>query len=107
MTEAPDIGRSPDWVIAIHGGAGATSRDSLSAEEEALIRADLTAALDVMDLDAARLEARPTERRHCQRCILYALLAFPRRDHDFFQRTGLSQCDTGKTGCYAGSVPHN
>lgn len=46
MTEAPDIGSSPDWVIAIHGGAGSTSRDDLSAELEAVIRADLTAALE-------------------------------------------------------------
>ncbi|NND37895.1 MAG: isoaspartyl peptidase/L-asparaginase [Gammaproteobacteria bacterium] len=46
MTEIPDVGRSPDWVIAIHGGAGSATRESLSAEAEAMARADLTAALE-------------------------------------------------------------
>ncbi len=46
MTEIPDVGSSPDWVIAIHGGAGNTSRDDLSAELEAQNRADLKAALE-------------------------------------------------------------
>lgn len=34
------------YAIAIHGGAGTISRDNLSAEKEASIRADLNAALD-------------------------------------------------------------
>ena len=46
MTEIPDVGSSPEWVIAIHGGAGSANRDSLSAEAEAEARADLTAALE-------------------------------------------------------------
>ncbi len=46
MTEIPDVGNSPDWVIAIHGGAGSTSRDNLSAELEIQIRADLKIALE-------------------------------------------------------------
>lgn len=46
MTEVPDVGSSPDWVIAIHGGAGSTSRDDLSPELEAQFRADLTTALE-------------------------------------------------------------
>ena len=46
MTEVPDVGRSPEWVIAIHGGAGSASRESLSAEAEVGARADLTAALE-------------------------------------------------------------
>ena len=45
MTETPDTGSSPEWVIAIHGGAGSTSRDDLSPALEAEIRADLVAAL--------------------------------------------------------------
>ena len=45
VTETPDVGRSPDWIIAIHGGAGSTTRDELSAEMEAQLRADLRAAL--------------------------------------------------------------
>ncbi len=46
VTEIPDVGRSPDWVIAIHGGAGSTTRDNLSPEQEAQLRADLKAALE-------------------------------------------------------------
>lgn len=46
MTEIPDVGDSPDWVIAIHGGAGSTSRDELSAQLEAMLRADLKTALE-------------------------------------------------------------
>ncbi len=46
VTEVPDVGGSPEWVIAIHGGAGSTTRDDLSAEDEAQLRADLTAALE-------------------------------------------------------------
>lgn len=46
MTEIPDVGKSPDWVIAIHGGAGSTRRDDLSPELEAQIRADLKASLE-------------------------------------------------------------
>ena len=46
VTEVPDVGRAPEWVIAIHGGAGSTTRDDLSADDEAQLRADLEAALD-------------------------------------------------------------
>ncbi len=46
VTEIPEVGHSPDWIIAIHGGAGSTTRDELSAEEEARLRADLRGALE-------------------------------------------------------------
>lgn len=46
MSETPDVGESPDWIIAIHGGAGSTTRDDLSAEAEARLLADLKVALD-------------------------------------------------------------
>ena len=46
MTELPDVGGKPDWVIAIHGGAGSTTRDELSPELEMEIRADLKSALE-------------------------------------------------------------
>ena len=45
VTESPDVGSTPEWVIAIHGGAGSTSRDDLSPEREAEVRADIEAAL--------------------------------------------------------------
>ena len=44
-TETPEIGKAK-WIIAIHGGAGGTQRDDLSAEQEAQLRADLTTALE-------------------------------------------------------------
>lgn len=44
-TEVPDVGKKPDWVIAIHGGAGDTTRTNLSAEYETQSRAGLEAAL--------------------------------------------------------------
>jgi beta-aspartyl-peptidase (threonine type) len=44
-TEVPDVGTKPDWVIAIHGGAGDTTRANLSAEKEAQSRAGLKASL--------------------------------------------------------------
>lgn len=46
ISETPDVGESADWIIAIHGGAGSTTRDDLSAEAEAKLHADLTAALE-------------------------------------------------------------
>lgn len=46
VTETPDVGHSPDWIIAIHGGAGSTTRDELTAEEETQLREDLKAALE-------------------------------------------------------------
>jgi beta-aspartyl-peptidase (threonine type) len=46
QTEVPDVGKSPEWVIAIHGGAGSTTRDDLSADREEEIRADLRSALE-------------------------------------------------------------
>lgn len=45
ITEIPDIGKQPGWVIAIHGGAGDTKRESLSAEKEAESRTALQASL--------------------------------------------------------------
>lgn len=45
-TEVPELGTSPDWVIAIHGGAGVMSRDRLTPEREAAYRADLARALE-------------------------------------------------------------
>ena len=45
ITEIPDIGKQPEWVIAIHGGAGNTKRESVSAEKEAAMRAGLQASL--------------------------------------------------------------
>ncbi len=53
-SETPDVGDSPDWIIAVHGGAGSTTRDDLSADAEKQILADLTAALEA---GAALLEA--------------------------------------------------
>ena len=53
-SETPDVGESPDWIIAIHGGAGSTTRDELSADTEEQILADLTTALEA---GAAVLEA--------------------------------------------------
>ena len=53
-SETPDVGDSPDWIIAIHGGAGSTTRDDLSAESEAQLLADLKAALEA---GAALLDA--------------------------------------------------
>ena len=46
MSEMPDVGKSPDWVIAIHGGAGSASRADLSADAERQLAADLRAALE-------------------------------------------------------------
>ncbi len=53
-SEVPNVGKSPDWVIAIHGGAGSTTRDELSKDAEAMLLADLTAALEA---GAALLDA--------------------------------------------------
>jgi len=44
-TEIPSVGEKPEWVIAIHGGAGDTSRANLSAEKEAQSRVGLEASL--------------------------------------------------------------
>lgn len=46
VTETPDLGASPDWVIAIHGGAGNATRDELSDDDKAQLRADLKTALE-------------------------------------------------------------
>ena len=54
ISEVPDVGESPDWVIAIHGGAGSTTRAELSADTEKEMLADLTAALEA---GAALLDA--------------------------------------------------
>ena len=54
ISEVPDVGKSPDWVIAIHGGAGSASRADLSADAEKQLAADLQAALEA---GAALLEA--------------------------------------------------
>lgn len=45
VTEVPRVGDTPQWVIAIHGGAGSTLREDLSSEKEAQYRQDLQAAL--------------------------------------------------------------
>lgn len=57
FTETPDTGDSPDWIIAIHGGAGGMTRDDLAPAEEEAIRADLRASLEA---GAAILEAGGT-----------------------------------------------
>jgi beta-aspartyl-peptidase (threonine type) len=44
--EVPDVGVSPAWVIAVHGGAGVPGRDALSPEREAAVRAAMTEALE-------------------------------------------------------------
>ncbi len=54
VSETPDVGESPEWIIAIHGGAGSTTRDDLSADDEARLLADLTTALEA---GAALLDA--------------------------------------------------
>jgi beta-aspartyl-peptidase (threonine type) len=54
MSEVPDVGKSPEWVIAIHGGAGSASRADLSADDERQLADDLRAALEA---GAALLEA--------------------------------------------------
>ncbi|MDJ0709594.1 MAG: isoaspartyl peptidase/L-asparaginase [Woeseiaceae bacterium] len=53
-SEVPDVGNSPEWIIAIHGGAGSTTRDELSAAAEEQLRVDLMAALEA---GAALLDA--------------------------------------------------
>ena len=57
ISEAPDVGESPEWIIAIHGGAGSTTRDSLSADAETQLRSDLRTALEA---GAALLEGGAT-----------------------------------------------
>ena len=54
VTEIPDVGPAPQWVIAIHGGAGGTRREDLTAESEAEMRAGLENSLEA---GAAVLEA--------------------------------------------------
>ena len=44
-TEVPDMGNTPRWVIAIHGGAGVKDRAEMTPELEAAYRADLEDAL--------------------------------------------------------------
>ena len=44
-TQTPDVGAQPEWVIAIHGGAGVKNRADLTPEIEAEYRAALQAAL--------------------------------------------------------------
>jgi beta-aspartyl-peptidase (threonine type) len=61
VTEIPEVGDAPEWVIAIHGGAGDTRRADLSAEAEADMRAGLEAALEaggaVLDAGGTGAEA--------------------------------------------------
>ncbi len=45
-TEVPDVGDKPEWVIAIHGGAGGTEPADLGTEKSARTREDLRAALE-------------------------------------------------------------
>ena len=54
ISETAHVGESPEWIIAIHGGAGSTTRDKLSAGAEEQLLADLTAALEA---GAALLDA--------------------------------------------------
>lgn len=44
-TEVPDVGRNPEWVIAIHGGAGGTEPADLATEKAEQTRKDLQASL--------------------------------------------------------------
>jgi len=44
-TESPGVGAEPEWVIAIHGGAGGTEPEDVSTEKAAQTRRDLHAAL--------------------------------------------------------------
>lgn len=44
-TETLNMGAAPDWVIAIHGGAGVRLREDMTTEMEAEYRQTLTAAL--------------------------------------------------------------
>ncbi len=43
--QVPDVGDAPDWVIAIHGGAGVRGREAMTAELEAAYRDALSDAL--------------------------------------------------------------
>lgn len=45
-TEVPDIGDKPEWVIAIHGGAGGTEPADLATKKAAQTRKDLQASLE-------------------------------------------------------------
>ncbi len=45
-TEVPDVGKSPRWVIAIHGGAGGTEPADLGTEKASRTRDDLREALE-------------------------------------------------------------
>ena len=63
-TETLNMGAEPDWVIAIHGGAGVRLREEMTPAMEAEYRETLTAALraggDVLDAGgsgAAAVEA--------------------------------------------------
>ncbi|TQV86807.1 isoaspartyl peptidase/L-asparaginase [Exilibacterium tricleocarpae] len=44
--QTPAVGKQPDWVIAVHGGAGVKPRVELPASLEAQYRAGLSAALE-------------------------------------------------------------
>ena len=54
ISETPDVGDSPDWIIAIHGGAGSTTRADLTTDAEQQAHAALKAALEA---GAALLDA--------------------------------------------------
>ncbi len=45
-TQVPDIGTSPKWVIAVHGGAGVKSRSKMTPQLEAQYRAGLKMATE-------------------------------------------------------------
>lgn len=45
-TETPDAGASPDWVIAVHGGAGVKTREELTPDLDRAYRDTLAAALE-------------------------------------------------------------
>jgi len=45
IVQVADVGDEPEWVIAIHGGAGDTLRSEVSAEQDAGMRAALVESL--------------------------------------------------------------
>ncbi len=44
--ELPDVGKNPEWSLAIHGGAGVMSRADFTPERDRAYRAALTEALE-------------------------------------------------------------
>ena len=46
VTQIPDVGAAPEWVIAIHGGAGVINPDSMTPEIKAQYQAAIAVALE-------------------------------------------------------------